>query len=287
MTDAGELGILDLDAYLARIDYTAQPELTLENFADMHLAHATKITFENLDVFLGRPIRIDLPNIQEKIVHGKRGGYCYEQNRLFAAILTKLGFAVTYLAARVRYRANRLLPRTHVLLLVEVNGAPWLADVGFGTVGLLRPIPLIANKPVEQFAWSYRLIEEPGLYVLQTLHASEWRSLYAFSLEPQFIPDLEMGNYFVSTHPASLFAKTLVVQRSTMHERVMLRNWELIVDQGSRATARTLRNHDELIDVLAKRFDLRLPAGTQLRIPNDRDGGPESKARESLHPLAR
>jgi N-hydroxyarylamine O-acetyltransferase len=270
MIDTGDLQLLDLDAFLARIGFTAQPARTVETLADLHLAHATQIAFENLDVFLGRPIRIDLPAIQEKIVFGKRGGYCFEQNRLFATVLAKLGFAVTFLAARVRYRANRVLPRTHVLLLVEVNGSPWLADVGFGTVGLLRPIPLIANKPVEQFAWSYRLIEEPGLYVLQTLHASEWQSLYAFSLEPQFIPDLEMGNYFVSTHPTSLFAKTLVVQRSTLRERFLLRNWELTVDQGQRTTTKTLRNHDELIGVLTTHFDLHLPAGTQLRIPNDR-----------------
>src|SRR5438552_5613549 len=127
-----------LDAYLARIGYTGPREPTPAVLEAVHLAHATHIPFENLDIQLGRPILLDLASLQAKLVHGRRGGYCFEQNTLFAAALEQLGFRVTRLAARVRIGATRLSPRTHMTLKVDVDEGSWLADVGFGGAGLLE-----------------------------------------------------------------------------------------------------------------------------------------------------
>jgi N-hydroxyarylamine O-acetyltransferase len=269
---------LDLPAYFKRIGCEVPREETREVLEKLHLAHATQITFENLDILLGRPIRIDLASIQAKLVKAKRGGYCFEQNRLFAAVLEAIGFRVTFLAARVRYRANRILPRTHVLLKVEVEGRPWIADVGFGTVGLLQPIALVSGQVSEQFGWKYRLLEEPGGWVLQAFEPGgrvlqayledEWQSLYTFTLEPQQLVDLEMANYYVSTHPDSRFVQTLIAQRSTLEARYLLRNFDLIVDRHGQSTTTKLANQDELLRVLAEKFDLYFPAGTRFRIPS-------------------
>jgi N-hydroxyarylamine O-acetyltransferase len=259
---------LDLPAYFQRIGCEAAREATRKVLGKLHLAHATQITFENLDILLGRPIRIDLASIQAKLVKAKRGGYCFEQNRLFAAVLEHLGFPVTFLAARVRYRANRVLPRTHVLLKVEVEGRPWIADVGFGTVGLLQPIPLASGGESQQFGWNYRLIEEPGGWVLQAFLENDWQSLYTFTLEPQQPIDLEMANYYVSTHPESRFVQTLIAQRSTLEARYLLRNFDLIVDRHGQATTTAVANQDDLLRVLAEKFDLHFPAGTRFRIPS-------------------
>src|SRR5688572_327227 len=117
---------LDLAAYLARTGLAAVPPATPAGLAELHLAHATHIPFENLDVLLGRPIRLDLDSLQQKLVRDRRGGYCFEQNMLFAAVLEAVGFRVSRLAARVRYRTTRLLPRTHMLLLVDADGGPYL-----------------------------------------------------------------------------------------------------------------------------------------------------------------
>src|SRR5260370_29994227 len=143
MTNASQL---DLEAYLRRLEYTGERRPALRALMDLHLAHATHIPFENLDVFLRRPIRLDLASIEAKLVHNNRGGYCYEQNLLFAAVLEQLGFSVTLLAARVRFGAQRILPRTHVALTVDTGGDRWLADLGFGSCGLLVPIPLLAGE---------------------------------------------------------------------------------------------------------------------------------------------
>src|SRR5262249_29151135 len=142
---------LDLAAYLERIQYRGDPRPDVTTLHDLHLAHATHVPFENLDVLLGRPIRLDLDSLQAKIVRGRRGGYCFEQNVLLAAVLEHVGFRVDRLAARVRYRAQHVLPRTHMLLRVEVEGRSWMCDVGFGSEGLLLPMPLAVGAECRQF----------------------------------------------------------------------------------------------------------------------------------------
>ncbi len=157
-TESASAGTFDLDAYLRRIDYGGGIEPTLPSLQALHLAHATHIPFENLDILLGRSIRLDLESLQAKLVAGGRGGYCFEQNTLFAAVLRALGFDVTLLAARVRFGANRVLPRTHMALQVHIDNTDWLADVGFGAAGLLLPIRFRDSADVRQFAWTYRSI---------------------------------------------------------------------------------------------------------------------------------
>ena len=137
---------LDLPAYLRRVEYAGEREASPSVLEALHQAHATHIPFENLDIFLGRAIELDLASLQAKLVAGRRGGYCFEQNLLFSSVLQAFGFAVTQLAARVRRGNGVLLPRTHMMLEVEAGGRQWLADVGFGSDGLLAPVPLGTAK---------------------------------------------------------------------------------------------------------------------------------------------
>src|SRR5919198_5965296 len=118
-----------LDSYLERVGYTGDLRPTYEVLEALHLAHATHIPFENLDILAGRPIRLDLESLEAKLVKARSGGYCFEQNALFAGVLDAIGFDVTRLAGRVRYRVSFVLPRTHMTLLVNVEGGTWLADV--------------------------------------------------------------------------------------------------------------------------------------------------------------
>jgi N-hydroxyarylamine O-acetyltransferase len=253
---------MDLDAYLTRIVYGGDLTPTAAVPAELHLAHATQVPFENLDILLGQPIRLDLESLQAKLVRGRRGGYCFEQNTLFAAALEQVGFLVTRLAARVRLRATRLMPRTHMLLQVDTGGNSWLADVGFGGTGLLYPIPLEPGRVSHQFAWSYRLIDYAGLWVLQSLTHDSWQDQYAFTLEPQHPVDFELANYYTSTHPASHFVQTLTAQRVTPEARYILRNRELLVDRGTEMKSRMIAD-DELLQVLSDPFGLQFPAGTR------------------------
>ena len=255
-------GRVSLDRYLERLAYGGALHPSHATLEALHLAHATHIPFENLDVLLGRRVDLSLEALQRKLVESRRGGYCFEQNLLFGAVLEDLGFPVTPLAARVRHNTTAVLPRTHMLLLVETERGRHLADVGFGGEGLLHPVPFEPGYVSRQYLWSYRVAEEGSHFVLQSLRAGEWRDLYVFSLEPQERADYEMANYWISTHPASRFVQTLTAQRPTPEARFILRNRELTIDRGDDTTTREIRDRVDLIDVLDSYFSLRLPPET-------------------------
>ncbi len=257
----------DLDAYLDRIGRPVVGGTDLATLSALHLAHVSSIPFENLDVLWQRGIALDAASLQAKLVHGGRGGYCFEQNRLFALALETLGFDVVPLAARVRYRATRLLPRTHQLLLVTVAGERFVADVGFGGNTLLAPLPLVADVPVAQHAWRYRLAREGGAFVLQFETSEGFLDLYAFTLEPAVPPDLEMANWYVSTHPASRFVTTFTVQQATPAVRRLLQNLDYTEDRGGGDVRTTPIDRDALPALLRETFGLRLPDGVPLPVP--------------------
>jgi N-hydroxyarylamine O-acetyltransferase len=221
------------------------------------------IPFENLDIILGKSIRLDLDSLQAKLVRARRGGYCFEQNSLFAAALEQVGFPVTRLAGRVRSGATHLLPRTHMLLRVEAEGTPWLADVGFGQEGLLKPLQLAEGQENRQFAWSYRLFREGDLWVLQSLQAGSWQDLYAFTLEPQYDVDFELANYWTSTHPTSIFVKTMTVQLVKPEGRHFLRGRQLTLMRGESANVREIEDDETLLSVLSEVFGLTFSPGTR------------------------
>src|SRR5262249_55952398 len=140
--------MIDLDAYFARIGYAGPRAPTLAVLRAIHALHPAAIPFENLDPFLGRLVSLEIAALQQKMVAGRRGGYCFEHNTLFKAALDALGFRVTGLAARVR----RVMPsdgsenpRTHMLLKVDLDEGTYLADVGFGGYLLSAPLRLVAE----------------------------------------------------------------------------------------------------------------------------------------------
>jgi N-hydroxyarylamine O-acetyltransferase len=264
---------LDLPAYLARIGFASKDQPpSAELLAGLHLAHATHIPFENLDILLGRPILLDLPSLQAKLVAGGRGGYCFEQNLLFAEALESLGFRVERLAARVRSSARRITPRNHMLLLAEPGAkpgegaGPWLADVGFGGEGPLLPVPL-GGEESRQGVWTYRVVPAEdrgeGVRALQTRRSDAWTDLYYFTREPQERVDYEVASYHTSTHPESGFVRTLTAQLPGLAERRFLRGRELVIDRGDALERRTIADDDEILAVLLESFGLRFPAGTR------------------------
>jgi N-hydroxyarylamine O-acetyltransferase len=255
-----------LDEYLARIGYDGPRAATPAALADLHEAHALAIPFENLDIQLGRPIRLAEESLVDKLVTQRRGGYCFEQNGLLAAALEALGFGVVRLAARVRLGATQLLPRTHMLLEVEAGGLPYIADVGFGVDGLYRPIPLHPGE-YESAGDHYRIEASDGVYVLSAERAGSWLELYAFTREPHHAVDFELASWYTSTHPQSRFVTTLTAQRLEPGRRSRLRDRELVVTENGQETRAEIASPEELVDVLAHRFGLEFPAGTRFRNP--------------------
>jgi para-aminobenzoate synthetase len=259
----------DLDAYLARISYAGPRAPTAEVLAAIHIAHAQTVPFENLDIALGVPIRLDLPSLVAKIVVGRRGGYCYEQNFLFATALRELGFAVEILAARVRTGSPRPAPRTHCLLRVTIDGAAWLADVGFAGEGLLEPLPWREGDDLCSGGIRYRLEPEGNeTMLLGATPGAGWQPLYAIRTDdPLTQIDLELGNWFTSTHPLSPFTRSIVAQRISHDERLRLVNNDLTIRRGSEIEKTEIGDPDQLLEVLRTRFLLDFPSGTRFNAP--------------------
>jgi N-hydroxyarylamine O-acetyltransferase len=257
--------MLDQVAYRQRIGFTGQIGTQLETLQALHLAHATTIPFENLDIQMGLPIRLDLAALQDKLVRRRRGGYCFEQNTLFQAVLQSAGFKVLPCEARVRLGRMEVRARTHMLLLVELDGGFWLCDVGFGGEGLLHPVPL-DGKAHPQFLNTYRIVPEGSLRVLQSLQGEAWVELYAFQPEARFPIDFEMANHYTSTHPDGGFLRTLTAQLPGPECRRVLRNRFYSEQRGTEVTTRELAL-DEVIPVLRNNFGLEVPEDFQWPMP--------------------
>lgn len=256
--------MIDLDAYLARIGYAGPRAPTLETLRGLHRAHFYSIPFENLDVVLRRPIRLDPASLQTKIVGNRRGGYCFESNALFMHALQALGFAVTPLAARVLYERSdpALPPRSHMLMMVDLEDGLYLADVAFG--GQTPPQPLTLAIVIEQATTHepYRLRRtEDGELDLQALMAGEWGTLYRFTLHPQLPVDFEYANWHVSTHPDSFFVNNLIAVmpgegcRYTLFNREFRTRWP-----DGRVETEILDDAAALAAKLQERFGLGVPS---------------------------
>jgi N-hydroxyarylamine O-acetyltransferase len=257
---------MDLAAYFRRIDYQGPREPSLRCLEALHLAHATQIPFENLDLQLGLPIHLDLEALQTKLVLGGRGGYCFEQNTLFAAVLARLGFRLDTLEARVRFGNPELSSRSHMVLKVHLPEGEWLADVGFGGEGLLGPIPF-GGQVFSCFGDSYRLAEEGRRTVLKCLKPEGWFDFYVIEPEPAHPIDFIVGNHYTSTYPESRFVITLTAQLPGPEQRRILRNRVYTVLGGGQAEVRELRDPEELLQVLRDDFGLDFPVGTRFKNP--------------------
>jgi N-hydroxyarylamine O-acetyltransferase len=277
---------LDLDAYMTRIDLRAAGSPTLALLQAVVARHAATIPFENLDIILGRPIRLDIGSIQAKLVDAMRGGYCFEQNTLLRAALEQLGFTVSSLMARVvrGAPADAITSRTHVLLRVDLPDGSFLADVGFGNLTPTAPLMLGRSESQPTGHEDYRLQPLNGETLLQARLGSEWENVYRFSDQPSHPIDHEVGNWFTSTKPDDLFTANVIAARPGEKRRVTLFNLEVTTrytdrpperrtPQTAHALRSTLRddfgidlNPDELATISAamQRFSERAEPGFRL-----------------------
>lgn len=259
--------MFDLDAYLARIGYTGPRSPTLEGLHALTAAHAQAIPFENLDVLLGRGVDLAPDAVFDKLVRRRRGGYCFEQNGLFLAALTALGFHAVPLSARVRIDRPRefLPPRTHLFLRVELDGKSWLTDVGVGALSLTGAIRFGVEGEQPTPHEPRRLVREDGRWFHQARLGDTWTDVYEFTGEEMPPIDRELANWFTSTHPQSHFLGRLIVARAAPDgRRITLQNSDLKVrERDGRATVQTVASPEELLVVLAERFGLHLPPDTR------------------------
>lgn len=210
-----------IDDYLARLGMARPLPPTLDTLRRLHVAHLGTFPFDNIEIQKHGVIRTDIESIEKKFLGGTTGGYCFEQNTLLGAALHELGFAVSTILGRGGAVDRRAL--NHLILRVDVDGQPWLADVGFGGQGPLEPLLIAEGPPIVQDGIAYSFRRDGHHWTLSMHCGDSNEELYEFGDAPHTAADVEVANYYTSTHPTSVFRRTLTIQRVTPEERVILR----------------------------------------------------------------
>lgn len=248
----------NLDAYLKRLNFSGSIAPGIELLTNLHQLHPAAIPFENLDPLMEVPVRLDLSNLEQKLVVERRGGYCFEQNLLFKAILDDLGFVTRPLAARVLIGAppDAELPLNHMVLTVDVAGVTWLADVGFGGNTMTAPLRLKADIEQETPNGRFRLTGGEPTWTLEAEVAGEWTALHAFELINRSIDEYRAMNDLTQVS----FRDDLRVARSEPGVRYALRNNRFNIHRlGVETETRELNGTLEIRDVLTTSFGIQLP----------------------------
>ena len=251
--------MMDVAAYLERIGYSGPVTPTAETLAGIHRAHLFTVPFENLDIGWKREIRIDQEAFLRKIVEHRRGGFCYELNGAFAALLLALGFRVTLLSARVRCPDGSYAPEfDHLTLRVDLD-EPWLADVGFGDC-FTDPLRLQIGLQQEQRAGVFRIIEAGDSLRLERRDTeSGWRPEYLFSLIPRRVEEFSEMCHYHQTSPESPFTKKRVCSRATPDGRITLSEMKLITTRNGHRDERLLKSDHEWQAALRDHFGVQVP----------------------------
>jgi N-hydroxyarylamine O-acetyltransferase len=229
--------VIEVARYLRRIGYDGPTAPAVETLRGVHLAHLRSVPFENLSVRAGEPIVLDEEKLFEKIVLRRRGGFCYELNGLFAALLEQLGFRVARLAGQVGVDG---IPFDHMTLRVDLD-EPWLADVGFGDSFLL-PLHLASREPQEGGCGRrYRIDAVTDGLLLVREDPDGWNRQYLFTLDAWPLSAF-VGGCRYHQSPQSHFTQKTVVSRATETGRITLAGRRLIVTAHGERTETDLED---------------------------------------------
>jgi N-hydroxyarylamine O-acetyltransferase len=248
---------MNIEAYLKRINYSGPLEPTAETLRALQVAHLFAVPFENLSIHAGEPIVLDDNALFTKIVEHRRGGFCYEANGLFAALLRALGFDVVMLSAGVATPHGFGPDFDHMVLMVTLEER-WLVDVGFGD-SFLEPLLLDARFDQVQGTHAFRIVEDNNYLILNRRNQSgEWEPKYRFTLQPYTFADYEEMCRFHQTSPDSHFTKGRICSLATKEGRVSVSDMRLITTSGPEQLReeRTLASQDEYARVLRDQFGI-------------------------------
>ncbi|HEX7853039.1 MAG TPA: arylamine N-acetyltransferase [Sphingobium sp.] len=265
----------DITGYLDRIGIEAPPRPNLDGLIRLQRAHRLAIPFENLDIPLGRGVDVSPDAVVAKLVGARRGGYCFEQNGLFVRVLTALGFATRPLMARVWLGvADAVPPRTHMLVLVTLDGRDWIADVGFGG-SFTPPMPLEDGAEAETPDGARHRLrraampgDPDGEWLLERDGVSAvtdgrviglgWQPQYGFSLRAVVQADIEQGNHWTATRPGTRFTTLCVVSLVLPDGFAGLTDARLSLYRAGQSEGRAMEGPEEYREVLRDIFGIDL-----------------------------
>ncbi|RFB76341.1 arylamine N-acetyltransferase family protein [Methylovirgula sp. 4M-Z18] len=258
----------DLDAYLERVAYHGPANPDYATLSGLLMSHMNHIHFENIDVLLGRPIRLDLASLGEKIVRGRRGGYCFEQATLFLAALNALGFDATPHTARVTLVLKpHEAPRGHMYIRVRLPEGDFIADPGLGGVGCRAPIPL-NGAPVQEGNESYSFASNERCLTLKIDSPDRKINAWIAGFDEDNWVDFEVANHWVATHAASPFVNRLMMRAMIPGGRVTVMNRDVTLRRGDKIETLQLESRSELRRLVQTHFGFDYAEIDHIRIPS-------------------
>ncbi|OHD79921.1 arylamine N-acetyltransferase [Sulfuricurvum sp. RIFCSPLOWO2_12_FULL_43_24] len=221
-----------LSDYLRRINYNGQTRPDLSTLTALMSAQLQSVPFENTEVQAGRIPSLIPEEITTKIIMNGRGGYCYEVNGLFAMALTAIGFEWYFAGARPMFYPSRR-PKTHMVVIVTIEGKEYLCDTGFGGYGIREPLEVVDGNITVQNGDTFRFELLNGEYVLYSLVNGEWAPQYGFALVPQEWIEFSLANYFNATHPDTIFTqKKLAVMQTPNGRKILVDDTLKVIENG-------------------------------------------------------
>lgn len=255
--------VLNIEAYLERINYRGSLDLTPQTLRQLQVAHLLTVPFENLSIHAGEPIVLNDDFLFDKVVHRRRGGFCYELNGLFAALLRGLGFEVEMLSAGVANAEGDFGPDfDHMVLMVTLKDR-WLVDVGFGD-SFREPLLLDYEGEQDQDDGVYRISRHNSYLIMsQRRGDGDWKDQYRFTLQPHAYGDYAGMCHFHQTSPQSHFTRARVCSRATPEGRITLSELRLITTTRGERNEQILSSDEEYQVVLRERFGIVMTSGFQ------------------------
>lgn len=258
---------VNLNAYFERIGFAGSIAPTVQTLELLHALHPAAIPFENLSPLIGDGVLLDQQSIEKKLLLERRGGYCFEHNYLFLRILADLEYDVRPLLARVVWNNPDAVdrPPSHMLVLVDLKGVKYIADVGFGGLTLTAPLRLRADVEQATPHETYRLTGGDPDWTLEVKLGDEWRPVFSFTTEVVDEVDIWDMSRDLAGNPSSPFTSELRAALSPSGKRLKLHNRTFTIQPtGGEAEKRELSSVDEIRAVLADELGIALPESEKL-----------------------
>ncbi len=249
----------DLEKYFERIHFSGTPELNMETLRKIHQLHPKYIPFENIDSYTGKVPSLNVDDVFRKLVIESRGGYCYEQNLLLSEVLKTLGFNVKLQLGRVVWgrQEDSIAAQTHLLLIVDFDGDQYVVDCGFGTATLTAPVLLNEEEQQQTPNGMFKVSHKEETYTLW-MWKEQWLPVYRFTPENVEPVDLDISNWYLSTHPDSHFKNRLILSKVDENARYTYTDHVLnIRTRDGEKESITIENDIQLYEILINTFGLK------------------------------
>lgn len=248
--------------YLGYVSLRQAPEVSYDFLKELQNGHLGAFPFSNLGVLLHENLSLESQALFDRVVTKRRGGYCFEQNKVFSGILKYHGFQCDIVLGRVLLNRDIDVPRTHRITRVTIDNRRYLVDVGFGPLCPREPLLLDSDNPQDQGDAIYRIVQPgPGRYLLQKLETDGWFTLYSFDDGMYTEADCICGHHYASTHPEATFVNNLVISLKSYDNVRLLRNGEFHRVQGGDTEITEVSSKDHLGAILGQEYGFDLTSG--------------------------